>query len=52
MHLSWVSALCALSFGVHSVAAAGWAFEDASVSIQTKGAGVGSGNKHKYDVNL
>jgi oligosaccharyltransferase complex subunit delta (ribophorin II) len=29
-------------------AAASWGFVDATVSVQTKGAGVGSGLKHEY----
>ena len=42
--LSLLVALCAASLSV----AASWGFEDATVSVSKKGAGVGGGLKEKY----
>ena len=41
--LSFILVLCAASLG----AAATWGFEDATVSVNKKGAGVGGGFKEK-----
>ena len=42
--LSFLTLLCAASLGV----AATWGFEDATVSLNKKGAGAGGGFKEKY----
>ena len=46
----WHSALqfCLLFSAIPAQAAAAWGFTDATVSVQTKGAGVGSGSKQQY----
>ena len=44
---SLVPSLLLLGAGV-AQAASGWGFEDATVSVTTKGAGVGAGSKDKY----
>lgn len=42
--------LCLLASAVlHSGAEASWGYTDATVSVQTKGAGVGTGLKEQYD---
>ena len=48
----WHSALqlCLLFSAMPAQAAAAWGFTDATVSVQTKGAGVGSGAKQQYVV--
>jgi oligosaccharyltransferase complex subunit delta (ribophorin II) len=40
--------LSVLASAALPAAAASWGFVDATVSVQTKGAGVGSGLKHEY----
>lgn len=44
---SLVPSLLLVGAGV-AQAASGWGFEDATVSVTTKGAGVGAGSKDKY----
>lgn len=46
----WHSALrlCLLVSAIPAQAASAWGFTDATVSVQTKGAGVGSGLKQQY----
>ena len=46
----WHSALqlCLLFSAIPAQAAAAWGFTDATVSVQTKGAGVGSGSRQQY----
>ena len=47
MRLSYDLALVAAVLG-SQVCAASWAFEDATLTVQGKGAGVGGGAKEKY----
>lgn len=42
------AALAAFSFATTSLAASSWSFEDATLTVQEKGAGVGGGVKEKY----
>ena len=41
--------LCLLAAAIPARAASAWGYTDATVSVQTKGAGVGSGFKQEYD---
>ena len=48
MKFSSAIVLPLISLGAGLAAASSWGFEDATVSISGKGAGVGSGFKEKY----
>lgn len=41
--------LCLLAAAIPARAVSAWGYTDATVSVQTKGAGVGSGFKQEYD---
>ncbi|OJJ44558.1 hypothetical protein ASPZODRAFT_27215 [Penicilliopsis zonata CBS 506.65] len=49
MHLSSALQLCLLASALPAHAATSWGFSDATVSVQTKGAGVGAGLKEQID---
>lgn len=48
MHLGSAIQLGLLALALSVANAASWGFEDATLSIQSKGAGVGGGIKEKY----